>query len=1305
MSNSKAFPDQIHIEQIRKRLWCDREFGQAAVMVGAGFSRNAKRMSAGTPVFPLWRKLAELMYDSLYPPGTPQEQGREKTIAGIGVLRLASEYGAIFGRQALDNFILQSIPDTSYLPGQLHELLLSLPWSDVFTTNYDTLLERTLPAIHDRKYDTVRIASDIPASMKPRIVKLHGSFPSHRPFIITEEDYRTYPTQFASFVNMVQQAIMENVFCLIGFSGNDPNFLYWSGWVRDNLGSTAPPIYLCGLLDVSPSQRKLLESRNIIPVDLSPVFPVTDCPDPEIRHAKALEWFLLNLMDGKPPDIITWPIPSTGSVWKRSDGLPPIPAGPRPLSDPGKSSPGPGHLQTDELKELCETWRQKRLEYSGWVVAPNDNREALWRYTENWIEPVLESIGELPPPENLFLLYELNWRLETTLTPLLMKWVEKITPVLETFNPYPGLVAIENATIRPDNEEYQQLDWKSICECWVELTFALAREAREDQDVKRFWLWMDRLEKVVKQRREWQARRSYEECLFYLFRFDQEKIRSTLEKWPVTYDHPFWEIKRVSILAELGDLKEAERIAEEALVGIRFRLQPYFTDYSLLSQEGWAMLLLKGIKDNAWGVEKDFVGQYRDRWEKLGIYRCNPWPEIERMRMLLEGPLPAPIAETGFQKTFDPGRMTVTYRWPLGLGVSDVHPAFAFLRMFEEGGLPIRCGLVGMFSDTTLNSAKWIAPFAPLWSLSSMIRTGKEKEIKAWFDRVRIATLTQDEVGHLNHLFTNSLTQAIKHLAGKPHQISLIEQSFSLRQVTLLSELLSRLCFRFSIEQLVQLFQLTVDMYKTPLFRQYSFLHTCVGTLFKRLLYAMPQSEILQRMPDLLSLPIPTDMGFEASAPQLWREPFVYIEWLEDTELDPDFERSAWTAPIANLLRVVEHGTPEARKRAALRLAKLHEINGLTTQESDAFGKALWSRLDPQKGLPSDTEFLDFAFLDFPETEDGVAKETFRRYVLSADFPRVVRYSVTPDGKQSRSATIGPQDNRLIREWLGGTAPLFPRNEGEKRRFVDWTADEVTELLGKAVAWWDDEKAELQEGSIAGLPSIANTLRQQFSGLVPLMSRIVLPRLAAATDETKILARRLLSEMEQSSFCVLSALPMTLFIDPDSDDEIAQKLRVGLNSMKPEEVRDSIIGLFNWLVYGNRQSIPVPPDDLLNELVNRVVTRRQPGLNSAIGQLSVIVRRLPELLNGSQMESLCIALEYLVKETELPSRQDEAITDSLSTAIPIGDRPEYRKLAVGLAHRLFVHFTNSDKEIPQILIRWKEIGQNDPLPEVRRAWP
>ena len=95
--------------------------------------------------------------------------------------------------------------------------LLDLPWSDVFTTNYDTLLERARRSVISQRYDVVLKPDDLGHSNRPRIVKLHGSFPSDRPFIITDEDYRRYPHEFAPFVNAVRQALLENTLCLIGF--------------------------------------------------------------------------------------------------------------------------------------------------------------------------------------------------------------------------------------------------------------------------------------------------------------------------------------------------------------------------------------------------------------------------------------------------------------------------------------------------------------------------------------------------------------------------------------------------------------------------------------------------------------------------------------------------------------------------------------------------------------------------------------------------------------------------------------------------------------------------------------------------------------------------------------------------------------------------------------------------------------------------------------------------------------------------------------------------------------------------------
>lgn len=234
MEGSREFQDQPQIAQIRDRLWSGREFGRAAVMVGAGFSRHAESHSPGVPIFPSWAQLGEAMYDVLYPAdttGAGSESERKQAASGIGAMRLASEYEIVFGRSSLDDFLARSLPDERYEPGRLHQMLLSLPWSDVFTTNYDTLLERARPKVYERKYDLALTVSDLPSQAKPRIVKLHGSLPSHRPFIITEDDYRTYPTKFAPFVNTVQQSIMENTFFLLGFSGEDPNFLNWWVWV------------------------------------------------------------------------------------------------------------------------------------------------------------------------------------------------------------------------------------------------------------------------------------------------------------------------------------------------------------------------------------------------------------------------------------------------------------------------------------------------------------------------------------------------------------------------------------------------------------------------------------------------------------------------------------------------------------------------------------------------------------------------------------------------------------------------------------------------------------------------------------------------------------------------------------------------------------------------------------------------------------------------------------------------------------------------------------------------------------------
>jgi hypothetical protein len=138
----------------------------------------------------------------------------------------------------------------------------------------------------------------------PRIVKLHGTLPTLGECILTEEDYRTYPERFSPFVAEVQVAMVESHLCLVGFSGDDPNFLAWSGWVRDRMGEQTLPIYLWTFRKPTPFQIRMLEARSVIPLPLS-----------EITGEETSREILSNLVDGMFQAAASWClIPSTNGT-------------------------------------------------------------------------------------------------------------------------------------------------------------------------------------------------------------------------------------------------------------------------------------------------------------------------------------------------------------------------------------------------------------------------------------------------------------------------------------------------------------------------------------------------------------------------------------------------------------------------------------------------------------------------------------------------------------------------------------------------------------------------------------------------------------------------------------------------------------------------------------------------------------------------------------------------------------------------------------------------------------------------------
>jgi SIR2-like domain len=1278
------FPDLHHFEQIRQRLWCGREFGQAAVMVGSGFSCNAEKIVPSTPDLPQWSQLAGQIYDRLYP-GMGSKDPLHKEKATSNALALASEYETVFGQDALDALLLSAISDNQYNPGSLHKLLMALPWSDVFTTNYDTLLERTF--VLDRKYSLVSTSLDISGKMKPRIVKLHGSFPSHRPFIITEEDYRTYPKKFAPFVNMVQQSIMENVFCLIGFSGDDPNFLNWIGWVRDNLGDSTPNIYLCGLQDnLSEAKKQILRRKHIVTVDISPLFSREDWPDSNLRHAKAIEWFLGNLRNGKPPNVMSWPESSNGNEWTKSDDLPDLMPGPNPIPDPGDLAPYNSSQPEYQLTKQYSIWKETRKAYPGWIICPKSNRDNLWDYTKGWIGPTLRSLSRLSPPEDLFLLYELNWRLETILTPLFSDFSDIAESVLKKYNPYPKILSIEDATIRPNEDKYKTLNWSEIQNGWVELTFAITRSARENHNEARFSEYIEHLQAISSQNPEWKARCFYEKCLFHLSRLEYDLVLTTLKEWPVNTHLDFWNVKRAAILAELGDLEEAERITEEALQSIRFRHQPYSIDYMLLSQEGWTMYLLHVIRSNdIKRVESrsKYFGLFRDRWARLEAFRCDPAIEMEALKQILEREPPSLTPTREQQGGFDYGIVTTTYHYGSEPDIYSVLPAFNFLRMLENTGIPLRCGDVIPFISG-MRPARWIRPYNPLWSMTTFIRANNsgETEVNRYVNISYLASIDQNTIDYWHERFDHFLTHASQDLS----LFYKFELTPKFETLLLILELNSRICFRLNDEQLKKLLKFNIYASKSLLSQDISQLRDKINNLFKRVLNALSLPILLQELPILLALPIPEDrISNIEDRFNNFPEPFSELKLKKNLIVDKTL-RTRLSVSINNLVLIIRNGSDKARSRAILRLERLYHTDLLTKAEQKSFADALWSKLDEQYHLPlidsyyKDSHYLKFAVLQFPEMQEGTASQKLSNFLLNNDF--------------------SPEHNDFFREWLGATAQtVFDHGSS-----INWTSDEVKRLLAKVLEWWTNEKKYYIDLFSYPTSHSSDSIRKKISDLINLIAYVILPRVSDVKQELKNQINETISELDGFGFYNLPNLSMGLFIEPTNSEKVAQIFRERLTASSEIEVDKAIESLFYWLAYSRNDQIPKPPSDLIDDLVSRVNVRRQPGLYSAIKWVSNIVSEMPELLTQYHLDSFVLGLKYLLLETKFPDFADLETALQSKPLIPVLERRDYRQVATKLVCRLYHLYENQNKDLPPILLEWKNISENDVLPEVRKIW-
>ncbi len=711
--------------------------GHASVLVGAGFSRNAVKVDERLQCSPDWNELAQIFVDQLA--STPEEK---KPLRQLSPLVLA----AVYGRPELDSLLMRSIQDADFLPSTLHRKLLELPWSDIFTTNYDTLLERASEELTERRFTIVACKEDLVGSSgSTRIIKLHGSFPSHRPFIITSEDYRIYPKKFAPFVNTVQQSMLENTLCLIGFSGNDPNFEQWIGWIRDNLGAdNTPNIYL--LLHNSPTEaeKRLLARRKIIPVDLS---QMSNEQEISAIYEIALDYLLEKQQIAVP------------GKWNLKPLLEILPGQSVPISD-----------ALDIVQEIHRT-------YPGWLTVPEGRLELLRIVTSKAMSLLSEYSGEdnSPTETELIYLYECDWLREKTLLPNTFHELNCYQKILErhpesSFYKY----AIQLSPLRNLRECGRWDDWNAL---YDELQNT-GKDLTSEQTHQLRW----------------------EGCQGAQAQYHITEFRQRLKTWNVDTNMPIWVLRKAGLLAEIGEIKEAHSLLQPAILEIRRRLLHQNTvDLNLLSLES-AMMFLQGYISDA----LDHSGKLElplhasknniaDNQHRAVHHQYHVDWEIQDVSfsVRLEAPW-TPYCTQQDQASFDFGKVHRSHTFGADM---EVIRAYSFLRFREETGVPFSISSVHSGKKAACGAAERIARYNPLWSILTLVRAGTPKAIERAITRGVLSCWTQEEADQIGTFYLDALLSTEKEMltAGQFYR-----ESFAYLVADVLPVILSELCAKCS---------------------------------------------------------------------------------------------------------------------------------------------------------------------------------------------------------------------------------------------------------------------------------------------------------------------------------------------------------------------------------------------------------------------------------------------------------------------------------------------------------------------------
>ena len=126
---------------------------------------------------------------------------------------------------------------------KLHDKIIEFNVNTLITTNYTDILGQELQN-RGRFYKTICQDKDLPyVKNENLIIKMHGDF-EHDNFVLKEDDYLNYSSNFRLIETYVKAVIAKNVVLFIGYSYSDPDVKQLFSWVKDVLENDFQQAYM-----------------------------------------------------------------------------------------------------------------------------------------------------------------------------------------------------------------------------------------------------------------------------------------------------------------------------------------------------------------------------------------------------------------------------------------------------------------------------------------------------------------------------------------------------------------------------------------------------------------------------------------------------------------------------------------------------------------------------------------------------------------------------------------------------------------------------------------------------------------------------------------------------------------------------------------------------------------------------------------------------------------------------------------------------------------------------------------------------